>query len=48
MLLSQHKMANMFKEKRLIEKGDTNYLNQVPCSPQQTIPDHHLYFSIQL
>ena len=37
----------MFKAKRLIEKGGTVYLNQVPWSPQQTIPDHRLYLSIQ-
>ena len=31
------KKANMFKEKRLIEKGGgTDYLNPVPLSPQQT------------
>ena len=36
----------MFKAKRLIEKGGTDYLNQVPWSPQQTIPDHRLYLSI--
>ena len=43
------KKANMFKAKRLIEKGgSTDYLNQVPLSPQQTIPDHRLYLSIQL
>ena len=48
MLLSEHKKANMFKAKRLIEKGVTDYLNQVPWSPQQTIPDHRLHLSMQL
>ena len=28
MLLSEHKMANMFKAKRLIENGGTRYLNR--------------------
>ena len=48
MLLSVHKKANTFKAKRLVEKGGSSYLNQVPWSPQQTIPDHRLYLSIQL
>ena len=48
MLLSEHKKANMFKAKTLIEKVDTRYLKEVPWSPQQTIPDHRLYLSIQL
>ena len=38
----------MFKAKRLIEKGGSSYLNQVPWSPKQTIPGHRLYLSIQL
>ena len=38
------KKANMFKAETLIEKVDTMYLKQVPWSPQQTIPDHHLNF----
>ena len=42
------KKANVFKTKRLIEKGGSSYLSQVPRSPQQTIPDHRLYLSIQL
>ena len=42
------KKANVFKAKRLIEKGGSSYLNQVPWSPQQKIPDHRLYLSIQL
>ena len=29
-------------------KGGSSYLNQVSWSPQQTIPDHRLYLSIQL
>ena len=41
MLLSEHKKkSNVFKAKRLIEKGGSSYLNQLPWSPQQTIPDH--------
>ena len=35
-------------QKALLEKGGTSYFNYVPWSPQQTIPDHRLYFSIQL
>ena len=42
------KMANVYKAKRLIEEGSSIYLNQEPWSPQQTIPDHRLYLSIQL
>ena len=38
------KKANMFKAKRLIEKGGTSYLIQVFWSPQQTIPYHRLPF----
>ena len=30
MLLSEHKKTDMFKAKRLIEKGGIDYLNQVP------------------
>ena len=41
------KKANMFKAKRLIEMRGTSYLNQVPWSPQQRIPDHRLCISIQ-
>ena len=37
------KKANMFKAKRLIEKGGISYLNQVFLSTQQTIPDHRLH-----
>ena len=29
MLLPEHKKANVFKAKRLIEKGGTNYLKDV-------------------
>ena len=42
------KKANTFKAKRRVEKRGTSYLNQVPWSPQQTIPDLRLYLSIQL
>ena len=42
------KKANVFKAKRLVEKGGSSYLNQVPWSPQQTIPDRRLYLSMQL
>ena len=42
------KKANVFKAKKLIERGGSIYVNQVPWSPQQTIPDHRLYLSIQL
>ena len=42
------KKAKMFKAKRLIEKVGISYLKQVSWSPQQTIPDHRLYLSIQL
>ena len=38
------KKANMFKAKRLIKKVGTRYLKLVPWLPQQTIPDHCLYF----
>ena len=48
MLLSKHKKPNMFKAKSLIERMGIRYLKQVPRSPQQTIPDHHLYLSIEL
>ena len=34
------KKANMIKAKRLIKIMGTSYLNLVPLSPQQTIPDH--------
>ena len=40
MLLSEQKKGNMSKAKTLIEKVGTRYLEQVPWSPQQTIPDH--------
>ena len=33
MLLSEHKKANLFKAKTLIEKVGTRYLKQVPWSP---------------
>ena len=48
MLLSEHKRANMLGAKSLIEKVGTSYLKKVPWSPQQVIPDHCLYLSIQL
>ena len=39
----------MFKAKGLvIEKVGTSYLKQMTLSPQQKIPDHRLYLSIQL
>ena len=48
MLYRSTEKANMFKAKRLIEKGGTRYLKQVLWSPQQTISDHRLYLSIQI
>ena len=47
MLLSEHKKRLMcLKQKDWSKrKGHSSYLNQVPWSPQQTIPDHRLYLS---
>ena len=36
------------EHKKTYPKGGTSYLKQVPWSPQQIIPDHRLYLSIQL
>ena len=47
-LLKFQVMCNTTCGKRLIQRGGTSYLNQVPLSPQQTISDYCLYLFIQL